>query len=47
MFFSLAQESGVQLGADTISRTNGSVDSKIIKRLVSMAKQEPGHGFTR
>ncbi|RFT61378.1 hypothetical protein D0U04_30445 [Bacillus clarus] len=30
-----------------MSRTNGSIDSEITKRLVSMAKQQLGRGFTR
>ena len=36
----IAQEFGVQLGADTTSRANGSVGGEITKRLVSMAQQQ-------
>ncbi|MFC2948661.1 small, acid-soluble spore protein, alpha/beta type [Virgibacillus sediminis] len=36
----IAQEFGVQLGADTTSRANGSVGGEITKRLVSMAEQQ-------
>ncbi len=38
----IAQEFGVQLGADTTSRANGSVGGEITKRLVSMAQQQFG-----
>ncbi|MCP8615485.1 alpha/beta-type small acid-soluble spore protein [Salirhabdus salicampi] len=38
----IAQEFGVQLGADTTSRANGSVGGEITKRLVSMAQQQMG-----
>lgn len=38
----IAQEFGVQLGADTTSRANGSVGGEITKRLVSMAEQQFG-----
>ena len=41
----IAQEFGVQLGADTTSRANGSVGGEITKRLVSMAEQQLGGGF--
>jgi hypothetical protein len=40
----IAQEFGVQLGADTTSRANGSVGGEITKRLVAMAEQQMG-GF--
>lgn len=36
----IAQEFGVQLGADTTSRANGSVGGEITKRLVTMAQQQ-------
>ena len=38
----IAQEFGVQLGADTTSRANGSVGGEITKRLVHMAQQQIG-----
>lgn len=38
----IAQEFGVNLGADTTSRANGSVGGEITKRLVSMAQQQLG-----
>lgn len=40
MKFEIAQEFGVNLGADTTSRANGSVGGEITKRLVSMAQQQ-------
>lgn len=39
MKFEIAQEFGVNLGADTTSRANGSVGGEITKRLVSFAQQ--------
>lgn len=36
----IAQEFGVNLGADTTSRANGSVGGEITKRLVQMAEQQ-------
>ncbi len=42
----IAQEFGVNLGADTTSRANGSVGGEITKRLVSMAQQQLS-GFSR
>ena len=36
----IAQEFGVQLGADTTARGNGSVGGEITKRLVSMAQSQ-------
>lgn len=43
MKYEIAQEFGVQLGADTTSRANGSVGGEITKRLVTMAQQQmPG-----
>lgn len=47
MKFEIAQEFGVQLGADTSSRANGSVGGEITKRLVAMAEQQLGGGYTR
>ncbi|MGA8943466.1 MAG: alpha/beta-type small acid-soluble spore protein [Thermoactinomyces sp.] len=44
MKYEIAQEFGVQLGADTTSRANGSVGGEITKRLVSMAQQQLGGG---
>ncbi|WP_163538109.1 alpha/beta-type small acid-soluble spore protein [Gracilibacillus sp. YIM 98692] len=38
----IAQEFGVNLGADTTSRANGSVGGEITKRLVQMAEQQMG-----
>ncbi|HZG70770.1 MAG TPA: alpha/beta-type small acid-soluble spore protein [Chondromyces sp.] len=40
MKFEIASEFGVNLGADTTSRANGSVGGEITKRLVSMAQQQ-------
>lgn len=36
----IAQEFGVQLGADSTSRSNGSVGGEITKRLVSESQQQ-------
>jgi len=36
----IASEFGVQLGAETTSRANGSVGGEITKRLVSMAQEQ-------
>ncbi|SEQ39152.1 alpha/beta-type small acid-soluble spore protein [Piscibacillus halophilus] len=36
----IAQEFGVQLGADSTSRSNGSVGGEITKRLVQQAQQQ-------
>ncbi|MDC3413551.1 alpha/beta-type small acid-soluble spore protein [Terrihalobacillus insolitus] len=38
----IAQEFGVNLGADTASRANGSVGGEITKRLVQTAEQQFG-----
>ncbi len=43
MKLEIAQEFGVQLGADTTSRANGSVGGEITKRLVQMAEQQLGN----
>lgn len=42
MKYEIAQEFGVSLGADTTSRSNGSVGGEITKRLVQMAEQQFG-----
>jgi small acid-soluble spore protein A (major alpha-type SASP) len=47
MKYEIATEFGVQLGADTTSRANGSVGGEITKRLVSMAQQQLSGGFSR
>ena len=44
MKYEIAQEFGVQLGADSTARANGSVGGEITKRLVAMAEQSLG-GF--
>ncbi|WP_442599038.1 small, acid-soluble spore protein, alpha/beta type [Neobacillus sp. D3-1R] len=46
MKYEIANEFGVNLGADTTSRANGSVGGEITKRLVAMAEQQLG-GFQR
>jgi small acid-soluble spore protein D (minor alpha/beta-type SASP) len=38
--YEIAQEFGVQLGAGTVSRSNGSVGGEITKRLVQQAQAE-------
>jgi len=38
--YEIAQEFGVQLGAGTVSRANGSVGGEITKRLVAQAQSE-------
>lgn len=40
MKFEIASEFGVQLGAETTSRQNGSVGGEITKRLVAFAEQQ-------
>ncbi|UOF92219.1 alpha/beta-type small acid-soluble spore protein [Fodinisporobacter ferrooxydans] len=40
MKYEIASEFGVQLGADTTSRQNGSVGGEITKRLVAFAEQQ-------
>ncbi|TCW43969.1 small acid-soluble spore protein A (major alpha-type SASP) [Bacillus thuringiensis] len=47
MKYEIAQEFGVQLGADTTSRANGSVGGEITKRLVALAEQQLGGGIIR
>jgi hypothetical protein len=44
MKYEIASEFGVNLGADTTSRANGSVGGEITKRLVSMAESQLGGG---
>ena len=39
MKFEIANEFGVNLGADTTARANGSVGGEITKRLIAMAQQ--------
>jgi hypothetical protein len=39
MKYEIAQEFGIQLGAETTSRQNGSVGGEITKRLVAFAEQ--------
>ncbi|WP_027409640.1 alpha/beta-type small acid-soluble spore protein [Anoxybacteroides tepidamans] len=45
MKYEIAQEFGVNLGADTTSRANGSVGGEITKRLVAMAQQQLGGSY--
>jgi hypothetical protein len=47
MKYEIANEFGVNLGADTTSRANGSVGGEITKRLVSIAEQQLGGSFQR
>ncbi|ASB90289.1 alpha/beta-type small acid-soluble spore protein [Bacillus sonorensis] len=42
MKFEIASEFGVNLGAETTSRANGSVGGEITKRLVSQAQASMG-----
>ncbi|KPV44909.1 alpha/beta-type small acid-soluble spore protein [Alicyclobacillus ferrooxydans] len=44
MKYEIASEFGVQLGANTTSRENGSVGGEITKRLVSFAEQAMSGG---
>jgi len=44
MKYEIASEFGVNLGAETTSRANGSVGGEITKRLVQMAEKQLG-GF--
>ncbi|MFC4320518.1 alpha/beta-type small acid-soluble spore protein [Litchfieldia salsa] len=39
----IANEFGVQLGADTTARANGSVGGEMTKRLIKMAEQQLGN----
>ncbi|CAF1780717.1 MULTISPECIES: alpha/beta-type small acid-soluble spore protein [Bacillus] len=45
MKLEIATEFGVQLGAETTSRANGSVGGEITKRLVRLAQQNMGGQF--
>ena len=47
MKYEIASEFGVQLGGETTSRANGSVGGEITKRLVQMAEQQLGGGYSR
>ncbi|MEI5905912.1 alpha/beta-type small acid-soluble spore protein [Bacillus spongiae] len=38
--YEIAQEFGVQLGSDTVARSNGSVGGEITKRLVKTAQSQ-------
>jgi small acid-soluble spore protein D (minor alpha/beta-type SASP) len=38
--YEIAQEFGVQLGSETVSRANGSVGGEITKRLVAEAQSQ-------
>ncbi len=46
MKFEIAQEFGVDLGAESTSRSNGSVGGEITKRLVQTAQQQL-HGYNQ
>ncbi|MCA1038803.1 alpha/beta-type small acid-soluble spore protein [Bacillus infantis] len=46
MKYEIATEFGVNLGAETTARANGSVGGEITKRLVQMAEQQLG-GYQR
>jgi small acid-soluble spore protein D (minor alpha/beta-type SASP) len=45
--YEIAQEFGVQLGSDTVSRENGSVGGEITKRLVQQAQAQISGQFTK
>ncbi|WP_191567601.1 alpha/beta-type small acid-soluble spore protein [Metabacillus idriensis] len=45
MKYEIASEFGVNLGAETTSRANGSVGGEITKRLVQFAQQGMGGRF--
>ena len=45
MKYEIAQEFGVQLGAETTSRSNGSVGGEITKRLIRMAQDHMSGSF--
>ncbi|MBD8068984.1 alpha/beta-type small acid-soluble spore protein [Bacillus sp. PS06] len=47
MKYEIASEFGVNLGADTTSRANGSVGGEITKRLVSFAQQQMSGSFQK
>lgn len=46
MKYEIAQEFGVNLGAEASARANGSVGGEITKRLVAMAEQQM-NGFSQ
>ncbi|MED3882577.1 MULTISPECIES: alpha/beta-type small acid-soluble spore protein [Priestia] len=46
MKYEIASEFGVNLGADTTARANGSVGGEITKRLVATAQQQLAGGFS-
>lgn len=46
MKYEIAQEFGVQLGADSTARANGSVGGEITKRLVATAQQQLAGGVS-
>ncbi|AHL71135.1 small, acid-soluble spore protein, alpha/beta type [Bacillus altitudinis] len=41
--YEIAQEFGVNLGSDTVARSNGSVGGEMTKRLVQQAQSQMGH----
>lgn len=43
--YEIASEFGVQLGADTTARANGSVGGEITRRLVALAESQLGGGY--
>ena len=47
MKYEIATEFGVNLGAETTSRANGSVGGEITKRLVQTAQQQLSGGFSQ
>ncbi|OQR54750.1 alpha/beta-type small acid-soluble spore protein [Bacillus sp. CDB3] len=47
MKYEIVQEFGIQLGADTTARANGSVCGEITTRFVAMAEQQLGGGIIR
>ncbi|KZZ85669.1 MULTISPECIES: alpha/beta-type small acid-soluble spore protein [Bacillaceae] len=47
MKYEIASEFGVNLGAETTARANGSVGGEITKRLVSYAQSNLGGGYKK
>jgi hypothetical protein len=47
MKYEIANEFGVNLGAETTARQNGSVGGEITKRLVAQAQQQMGQNPTQ
>lgn len=41
--YEIAQEFGVNLGSNTVARSNGSVGGEMTKRLVQQAQSQMGH----